>query len=119
MKNAFRPEFLNRLDEIVHFRPLNREDLKKIASLMLEEVGKRAAESGLTLIFEEGLTDLLVKEGYRPAFGARPLRRAITHLVEDALSGELLYGRIKKEAPLYIGASDGKVTFRQKEASLP
>lgn len=119
VKNAFRPEFLNRLDEIVHFRPLNREDLKKIASLMLEEVGKRAAESGLTLIFEEGLTDLLVKEGYRPAFGARPLRRAITHLVEDALSGELLYGRIKKEAPLYIGASDGKVTFRQKEASLP
>ena len=115
MKNAFRPEFLNRLDEIVHFRTLSEEDLKKIASLMLSELAQRAAESGLTLIFEENLCELLVKESYQPSFGARPLRRTITRLVEDALSGELLSGRIRRDEPLYIGARDGTVVFRQKE----
>jgi ATP-dependent Clp protease ATP-binding subunit ClpC len=95
LKNYFRPEFLNRLDEIIVFRQLVKEEVKRIADIMLSDVFKRLAEQGITLECTERFKDRLVEEGYNPSYGARPLRRAIMRLLEDSLAEEILSARIK------------------------
>ena len=95
LKNYFRPEFLNRLDEIIVFRQLKEEEIKEIADIMLKDIFNRLQEQGITLEVTEKFKDRLVKEGYNPAYGARPLRRAIMRLLEDSLAEEILSGRIK------------------------
>jgi len=95
LKNYFRPEFLNRLDEIIVFRQLTKDEVKEIALLMLKEVFGRLGEQGITLEVTERFKDRLVEEGYNPSYGARPLRRAIMRLLEDSLAEEILSGRIK------------------------
>lgn len=95
LKNYFRPEFLNRLDEIIVFRQLQEEEIKEIADIMLKDIFNRLQEQGITLEVTEKFKDRLVKEGYNPAYGARPLRRAIMRLLEDSLAEEILSGRIK------------------------
>lgn len=88
----FRPEFLNRLDDIIVFRQLNREDLQKIVDIELEKVYKRLQEMGLTLSLTPEAREYLIEKGYNVEFGARPLRRAIEQLLEDPLSEDLLRG---------------------------
>ena len=95
LKQYFRPEFLNRLDEIIVFRQLNREEVKEIAEIMLKEVFGRMGEKGITLTVSDAFKERLVEEGYNPAYGARPLRRAVMRLLEDSLAEEVLTGRIK------------------------
>ena len=95
LKQYFRPEFLNRLDEIIVFRQLNREEVKEIAEIMLKEVFGRMGEKGITLTVSEAFKERLVEEGYNPAYGARPLRRAVMRLLEDSLAEEFLTGRLK------------------------
>ena len=95
LKQYFRPEFLNRLDEIIVFRQLNREEVKEIAEIMLKEVFGRMGEKGITLSVSDAFKERLVEEGYNPAYGARPLRRAVMRLLEDSLAEEVLTGRIK------------------------
>ena len=96
LKQYFRPEFLNRIDEIIVFRQLNREEVKLIADIMLKEVTHRLMEQGITLQVTERFKDRLVEEGYNPSYGARPLRRAIMRLLEDSLSEEILSGRVSQ-----------------------
>jgi ATP-dependent Clp protease ATP-binding subunit ClpC len=96
LKQYFRPEFLNRLDEIIVFRQLNKEEVKEIAVIMLKEVFVRLIEKGITLEVTEKFKERLVEEGYNPSYGARPLRRAIMRLLEDSLAEEILSGRIKE-----------------------
>ncbi|MEN9236056.1 MAG: ATP-dependent Clp protease ATP-binding subunit, partial [Gloeomargarita sp. GMQP_bins_25] len=95
LKQYFRPEFLNRIDEIIVFRQLTKDEVKQIADIMLKEVYGRLAEQGITLRVTEAFKDRLVEEGYNPSYGARPLRRAIMRLLEDSLAEEILSGRIK------------------------
>ncbi|MCS7031281.1 MAG: ATP-dependent Clp protease ATP-binding subunit [Gloeomargarita sp. SKYG116] len=95
LKQYFRPEFLNRIDEIIVFRQLTKDEVKQIADIMLKEVYGRLAEQGITLQVTEAFKDRLVEEGYNPSYGARPLRRAIMRLLEDSLAEEILSGRIK------------------------
>jgi len=95
LKQYFRPEFLNRLDEIIVFRQLSKEEVKEIAAILLNEVFGRLTEQGITLEVTEKFKERLVEEGYNPAYGARPLRRAIMRLLEDSLAEEILSGRIK------------------------
>ncbi len=95
LKNYFRPEFLNRLDEIIVFRQLIKEEVKRIADIMLNDVFKRLTEQGITLEVTERFKDRLVDEGFNPSYGARPLRRAIMRLLEDSLAEEILSARIK------------------------
>jgi len=95
LKQFFRPEFINRLDEIIVFRQLNREEVKQIADIMLQQVFSRLTEQGITLSVTERFKDLLVTEGYNPSYGARPLRRAIMRLLEDVLAEEMLSGKLK------------------------
>ena len=92
MEGTFRPEFLNRVDDIIVFRSLNKDDMKHIIDIELAKVVKRLKEKNLTLVLTEEAKDLLIDKGYSPEFGARPLRRAIEHLLEDPLSEELLKG---------------------------
>jgi ATP-dependent Clp protease ATP-binding subunit ClpC len=95
LKQYFRPEFLNRLDEIIVFRQLNRDEVRQIADILLREVFNRLAERGIRLEVTERFKDRLMVDGYNPEMGARPLRRAITRLLEDCLAEEILTGRVK------------------------
>ncbi len=94
LKQYFRPEFLNRLDEIIVFRQLNREEVMLIADIMLKEVFGRLTEKGIRLEVSDRFKERLLQEGYNPSYGARPLRRAIMRLLEDSLAEEILSGRI-------------------------
>ena len=95
LKQYFRPEFLNRLDEIIVFRQLTKDEVKEISVILLKEVFGRLEEQGITLEVTDKFKDRLVEEGYNPSYGARPLRRAIMRLLEDSLAEEILSGRIK------------------------
>ncbi len=110
LKNYFRPEFLNRLDEIIVFRQLNKEEVKQIAAIMLKDVFGRLTEKNIVLEVTEAFKDRLLEEGYNPAYGARPLRRAIMRLLEDVLAEEILSGRIKEgDTAICDIGEDGKV----------
>lgn len=95
LKHAFRPEFLNRLDDIIVFRQLSREEVTQIADLMIREVGDRLIEQEITLDVTDRVKARLVAEGYSPAYGARSLRRVITRVLEDALAEAMLSGAIR------------------------
>ena len=95
LKQYFRPEFLNRLDEIIVFRQLTKDEVKDIAEIMLKEVFSRINEKGIKLNVTDAFKERLVEEGYNPSYGARPLRRAVMRLLEDSLAEEVLSGRIK------------------------
>ncbi|BAZ45138.1 ATP-dependent Clp protease ATPase subunit [Chondrocystis sp. NIES-4102] len=94
LKSYFRPEFLNRLDEIIVFRQLNKDEVKEISEILLKEVFQRLTEQEISLEVTDKFKDRLVDEGYNPAYGARPLRRAIMRLLEDVLAEEILSGRL-------------------------
>ncbi|HEY9612068.1 AAA family ATPase, partial [Allocoleopsis sp.] len=94
LKGSFRPEFLNRLDEIIVFRQLTRDEVKQIADLMLRDISTRLLEQGIALEVTERFKDRLVDEGYDPSYGARPLRRAIMRLLEDSLAEAMLSGEV-------------------------
>lgn len=111
LKATFRPEFLNRIDDIIIFNSLDAPQIEAIASLMLGDVKKRIEELGITITFDASVATLLAKEGFDPTYGARPLRRAVVRLVEDALSTELLEGKVKAGDTLLCRAEDGKVIF--------
>ena len=112
LKQHFRPEFLNRLDEIIVFRQLNRDEVKEIAEIMLREVFGRIGEKGITLTVSDAFKERLVEEGYNPAYGARPLRRAVMRLLEDSLAEEVLSGRIKDGDEAEVDVEDGKVVVK-------
>jgi ATP-dependent Clp protease ATP-binding subunit ClpC len=120
LKQYFRPEFLNRLDEIIVFRQLNREEVKDIAEIMLKEVFARIGDKGITLTVSNAFKERLVEEGYNPAYGARPLRRAVMRLLEDSLAEELLTGRIKEGDSAEVDIDhDKKVVVRHLNAATP
>ncbi|ACK65476.1 ATPase AAA-2 domain protein [Rippkaea orientalis PCC 8801] len=110
LKNYFRPEFLNRLDEIIVFRQLNKEEVKEISEILLKEVFKRLTEKHINLQVTDKFKERLVEEGYNPAYGARPLRRAIMRLLEDVLAEEILSGRVGEGDTAMVDIDeDGKV----------
>jgi ATP-dependent Clp protease ATP-binding subunit ClpC len=118
LKRTFRPEFLNRVDGIVFFHPLNKEQIKKIVDLELNNVRKQLEANGMKFEASEAVKELLAKEGFDPAFGARPLRRAVQRLIEDPLSEELLIGRFTKGDTIYADVEENKVIFRRIEVPL-
>jgi ATP-dependent Clp protease ATP-binding subunit ClpC len=114
LKQYFRPEFLNRLDEIIVFRQLNRDEVKSIADIMLREVFTRMQEKGINLSVTESFKERLVEEGYNPSYGARPLRRAVMRLLEDSLAEEFLSGRLKDGDAALVDVNEEKqVVIRQ------
>ncbi len=113
LKATFRPEFLNRVDDIIIFSKLSHENICEIASLMLSEVALRIKDMGIEIEFDENVKELVAKEGFDPVYGARPLRRAIVRMVEDAFSTEMLEGKIKAGDKITAKAKDGKVEFKK------
>ena len=111
LKNTFRPEFLNRLDEIIVFNRLGSEDIKKIATLMLGELKKRIADIGVAITFDDSLVTFVAEKGFDEVYGARPLRRAITSLVEDSFSEAMLEGKIKAGDSVTAKVADGKIIY--------
>lgn len=113
LKRPFRPEFLNRVDEIIVFRQLSKEEVKQIGDILLRDVFGRLEEQGITLEVTERFKDRLVEEGYNPSYGARPLRRAIMRLLEDSLAEEILSGRVRSGDIATVDINDdGQVQIR-------
>ncbi|MBW4573472.1 MAG: ATP-dependent Clp protease ATP-binding subunit [Tolypothrix carrinoi HA7290-LM1] len=116
LKAYFRPEFLNRLDEIIVFTQLNKEEVKQIAEIMLKEVAGRLTERGITLEVTERFKERVVQEGYDPSYGARPLRRAIMRLLEDSLAEAMLSGQVVDGDSAIVDVDDdGQVVVRKTE----
>lgn len=116
LKQTFRPEFLNRVDDIIVFHPLNEEHISKIVEIMLEELNQRLAEYDLKVEVSEEARAALVKEGFDPAFGARPLRRVIQKRLEDNISEEMLQGKIAPGDTITVTIKDGQYQFQAKAA---
>ncbi|MEL7084439.1 MAG: ATP-dependent Clp protease ATP-binding subunit [Cyanobacteria bacterium P01_A01_bin.3] len=119
LKQYFRPEFLNRLDEIIVFRQLNKDEVKEIADILLKEVFDRMHEKDIALSVTDKFKELIVKEGYNPAYGARPLRRSIQRLMEDILAEKILSGEVKEgsKATLDLDENDKTIVLVDDNSS--
>ena len=115
LRQAFRPEFLNRIDDIVVFQALTENELTQIVDLLVNEVAERLREQGMTLQLSTAAKALLVREGYVPAYGARPLRRTIQRMVETRLSRALLKGEFKSGDTIVVDANGRELTFDKRE----
>ncbi|MFR4583266.1 ATP-dependent Clp protease ATP-binding subunit [Clostridium cadaveris] len=115
LKRSFRPEFLNRIDDIIVFHEIKEEDLSKIVKLMLHSVTERLQTQEIYLNFNEDVTKHLAKKGFDPVYGARPLRRAITKAVEDKLSEEILKGNIQRGDSVNITLKDNDLEFTKTD----
>jgi ATP-dependent Clp protease ATP-binding subunit ClpC len=121
LQHVFNPEFLNRLDDVIIFHPLDKEHIAKIVSILLRDVSKRLTEEELTLKMSDGAIDFLVKNGFDPSYGARPLKRAIQRFIEDPLSEKILMAEFAKgdEIEVDVAASADKLEFRALTAHSP
>jgi ATP-dependent Clp protease ATP-binding subunit ClpC len=116
LKAYFRPEFLNRVDDIIVFTQLNKDEVKQIAEIMLRDVGSRLKDKDMTLEVTEAFKEKVVQEGYDPSYGARPLRRAIVRLLEDSLVEAILSGEIADGDKAIVDVDDdGQVKVRKSE----
>src|SRR5476651_397919 len=113
-KRVFKPEFLNRISDIVFFRPLDKADLVHIVELEIAKFAKRLVERKITLEFTPESKDLLIEKGYDEKYGARPLRRAVEHYLEDPFAESLLRGEIKEGEPVLVSREGEKIFFKQK-----
>ena len=113
LRKSFRPEFLNRIDDIIVFHQLEEEDLKQIVKLMLKDVSSRLKDQEIEIGFTDKAQELLAKEGFDLTYGARPLRRAITKTVEDKLSEEMLRGNVKKGDKVEVVVEKGELLFNK------
>jgi ATP-dependent Clp protease ATP-binding subunit ClpC len=115
LKRTFRPEFLNRVDELIVFHALGRDDMEKIVDLMLQDLRDHLEPRGIHLSFTDQAKTLLVQEGYNPNYGARPLRRVIQRMVEDRLSDEILAGNVRDGQSVEVDEAEGELTFKALE----
>ena len=116
VKELFRPEFINRVDELIVFHPLNEDEIRRIAAQMLRQVASRIEEQEIRLSWEDAVVQKLAEDGYDPKFGARPLRRMIQRTVEDMLSEELLQGGIRLGSAVKLILRDGKIALETEKA---
>jgi ATP-dependent Clp protease ATP-binding subunit ClpB len=119
MTEVFRPEFLNRIDEIVEFHPLSKEQIGEIVELQLRRVEARLAERGLRLELTDGARAALAEAGWDPTYGARPLKRAIQRLLENPLALRLLEGEFAEGDTVRVDAKDGELLFAKASEAEP
>lgn len=115
LKRSIRPEFLNRIDEVIMFEPLTRENINRIVEIQMNSVIRSLAEQGVTLKFTDEAIDWLAQLGYDPQFGARPVKRVIQKQVLNELSKQILAGKINKDEEIILDMFENKFVFRQKE----
>ncbi len=117
LRNHFKPEFLNRIDDIVIFGQLSRAEIEKIIEVQLEKLRKNLAERGIEIVLEDSAKVLLSEEGYDPAFGARPLKRAIQTLIQNPLAIKLLNGEIRSGQTIHVAEENGALKFTPESAT--
>jgi ATP-dependent Clp protease ATP-binding subunit ClpC len=115
MRETFRPEFLNRIDEIIIFAPLSLSEVEQIVDLQMQEIAERLQDAGIAVHLTEGARRWLAERGYDPQFGARPLRRALQRLVENPLSAQLLRGELRRNDMIVIDEINGELLFERHE----
>jgi ATP-dependent Clp protease ATP-binding subunit ClpB len=115
LKQTIRPEFLNRIDEVIMFQPLMKSDIKLIIGIQLNQLKKLVAGNGINLEFSNYALDYLADNGFDPQFGARPLKRLIQKQIINQLSKRILAGDINKELPVVVDVFDGLVVFRNDQ----
>jgi ATP-dependent Clp protease ATP-binding subunit ClpC len=115
LKRTFRPEFLNRIDDVIVFHPLTQEEIQQIVTLMLAIVNRQVEQQSMRLEVTQAAREILAREGWDPNYGARPLRRAIQRLIEDPLSEEVLLGRFSAGDTILAEGEDGKIIFRKMD----
>jgi ATP-dependent Clp protease ATP-binding subunit ClpC len=113
LKKTFRPEFINRIDEIIVFHPLSRDEIKKIGELMLNETAKRMAQNNISITFTDEVKEFLAEKGYDKVYGARPLKRTIQEHIEDKLAEAILDNKVKEGDNVTISYADGKITINK------
>jgi len=111
VKRVFNPEFLNRIDEMIVFHPLDRPQMGSITKILLTQVADRMKGSGITLNFEDEVVDLLIQKGFDEALGARPLKRSIQKLIEDPLSEHVLRGQLKEGSDVLVSRRGDELIF--------
>jgi len=116
LRQTIRPEFLNRVDEIIMFHPLMKREIRNIINIQLNQLKKLVSESGIQLRFSDYLIDYLAENGYDPQYGARPLKRLIQREIVNQLSKKILAGDIDKSHPVLVDVFDGVVVFRNEVA---
>ncbi len=116
-KRVFKPEFLNRISDIIFFRPLEKSDLVKIVEIEVHKFAQRLTERKITLEFTPESKELLIDKGYDEKYGARPLRRAVEHYLEDPLAEAIIRGDVKDGEPVLVVRNGDKLEFRQKQSS--
>jgi ATP-dependent Clp protease ATP-binding subunit ClpB len=114
LRQTIRPEFLNRIDEIIMFQPLMKSEIKGIISIQLEQIKKLVLQNGITLQFSDYALDYLAENGYDVQLGARPLKRLIQKQIINQLSKRILAGDIDKSRPVLVDVFDGTVVFRNE-----
>lgn len=112
LKKSIRPEFLNRIDEVIMFEPLNRDDINKIVEIQFKNVAKMLAEQGITMSATPEAIDWLAQLGYDPQFGARPVKRVMQKQVLNELSKQILSGSINKDKEIVLDIFENKFVFR-------
>ena len=116
LKKAFRPEFLNRIDDIIVFSHLSKEEIRQIVDLMMKDLFKRLSERELSIEVTDEVKDYLAKDGYNEAYGARPLRRLIQKKIEDQLAEEILTNAYKPGDTIVLKLKDDNIVFERKAA---
>jgi ATP-dependent Clp protease ATP-binding subunit ClpC len=119
MKKTFRPEFLNRIDEIIVFQQLTKEEIRRIVDIMSADLQSRIKAQGMELVISDECKDMLAKDGYNPTYGARPLRRSIQRLLEDALAEQVLQGRFKEGDTILTTLEGEIIKFDKAEKKEP
>ena len=115
LRNHFRPEFLNRLDEIIMFKPLTKSNISSIIDLLIKDVNKRLADKELTVKLTDAARDFIVDNGFDPMYGARPLKRYVQKTVETLAAKLILEGNIDAQSVILIDVEDGKLTARAEK----
>ena len=118
LRDVFRPEFLNRIDEVIEFRPLSKEQIAEIVELQLARLRERLAERRIELELTDAAKDALAEAGWDPAYGARPLKRAIQRLLENPLALRLLEGDFSDGDTIRVDAEDGEIRFEKVGAAV-
>jgi ATP-dependent Clp protease ATP-binding subunit ClpB len=111
LKKTIRPEFLNRVDELIMFTPLNPTEIRQIVALQIDQIRRMLESNGVSLQLTDNALDFIAEEGYHPEFGARPVKRVIQRFLLNELSRELLAGKIQSDKPVLVDENDGLLTF--------
>ena len=112
LRAQVRPEFINRIDDIIRFSELSEDDIRKVVELQVERVHKMLLDSGIELRVTKDAVDYIAKEGYDPAFGARPVKRALQRLVLNELSKAIIAGKVDGTRPVIVELKDGELRFK-------